>query len=59
MKLLDDTTPEARRVLIEAYRRIPPSRTWKLLDDGYRFGRMLHASGYRQRHADATPAARI
>src|SRR5436190_21349836 len=54
MRLLDDTTPQARRVLTEAYRRIPPGRRWRLLDDAYRHGRMLHATGYRQRHPAAT-----
>lgn len=53
MKLLDDTQPEARAVWIEAHRRISPARTWRLLDDAYRFSRSLHAAGYRALHPGA------
>jgi hypothetical protein len=55
MKLLDDTSPEARKVLIECYRRMSPARKWRLLDDAYRTIRDLHASGCRLRNPAATP----
>ena len=55
MKLLDDTSPEARKVLIECYRRMSPARKWHLLDDAYRTVRDLHASGCRLRNPAATP----
>jgi hypothetical protein len=55
MKLLDDTSPEARKVLIECYRRMSPARKWHLLDDAYRTVRNLHAVGFRMRNPGATP----
>jgi hypothetical protein len=55
MKLLDDTTPEARRVLIEVSRHMPLRRKLQLLDDAYRFGRSLHAAGCRLRNPHVTP----
>src|ERR1051326_2086852 len=55
MKLLDDTPPEARRVLIEINRRMPVQRKLQLLDDAYRFGRSLHAAGCRLRSPGITP----
>jgi hypothetical protein len=53
MKGLSDTSPEAERVLIECYRRMSPARKWHLLGDAYRYARVLHEAGLRQR----TPGA--
>jgi hypothetical protein len=46
---LSDTSPEAERVLYEAYRRMTPARKWKNLSDDYRMARDLHAAGMRLR----------
>jgi hypothetical protein len=56
MTTLTDTSPDARRVLDEAYRRMPPARKWAIVADAYRFGRALHASGVRLRQPTATEA---
>ena len=56
MRLLDDTSPEARRVLTEGFRRMPPERKWQLLDQGFRHARDIHEMGYRRRHPNATVA---
>src|SRR5262249_46725961 len=53
MKLLDDTTPEARRGLIEAYRHISGGRRWELLGDAHPYGRLLPATRDRLRHPTA------
>jgi hypothetical protein len=55
MKRLSDTSPEAERVLIEAYRRMPLARKWQLVEETYQLGRMLHAAGARLRNPSATP----
>ncbi|MFL5341443.1 MAG: hypothetical protein ACJ8F7_14960 [Gemmataceae bacterium] len=54
MKLLDDTTPEARRVLIDGFRRMSVARRCEIMEDSYRTARILHEMGYRQRHPNAT-----
>ena len=54
MKRLTDTSPDAERVRIEAYRRMAPARKWKLLGDAYRYARVIHAAGVRQRIPAAT-----
>jgi hypothetical protein len=54
MAKLSDTSPEAQRVLIESYRRMPATRKWKLLGDAYRFARVLHAAGLRARSPGVT-----
>jgi hypothetical protein len=56
MKQLSDTSPEAQRVLTEAYRAMTPERKWSLMSDLYRFGRQLHAAGFRMRQPAATSA---
>ena len=53
---LSDTSPEAERVLAEAYRAMSPARKWALMGDLYRYGRTLHATGVRLRRPDASPA---
>jgi hypothetical protein len=51
---LSDTAPEAERVLIDVYRRMPFERKWKIIGDTFRTARMLHASGVRLREPGAT-----
>jgi hypothetical protein len=55
MARLSDTAPEAERVLIEAYRRIPIGRKWLALGEMYRDAKALHAAGFRLRNPAATP----
>jgi hypothetical protein len=55
MKWLDDTTPEARRVLVDGYRRMSLARRFQIMDDAYGTARVLHEMGFRQRHPEATP----
>src|SRR5262245_37542905 len=50
----DDTSPEARRVQTEIYRRMPPARRWWLLGQMYHHARTLHAAGVRLRNPAAT-----
>lgn len=50
---LSDTSPEALRVLIDCYRRMPLERRWHLVGDSLRFGRQLHAWGMQIRHSGA------
>lgn len=56
MPPLSDTAPEAERVLIECYRRMPPERKWRNLDQAYKLARALHAAGVRSRRPGATGA---
>ena len=49
MARLSDTSPEAERVLIEAYRRMPVGRKWLALGVTYGDARILHLAGFRQR----------
>ena len=56
MELLDDTSPEARTVMIEAYRRMPAGRKWQIIADAQRTARILHAASVRSRHPSATQA---
>jgi hypothetical protein len=50
MNRLPDTSPEAERVLIEVYRRMPFERKWRVLGDLFRTARVLHAAGMRHRN---------
>jgi hypothetical protein len=54
MKRLSDTSPEAERVLMDVFRRMPPGQKWLQLGKTYRDGRALHAAGFRYRHPSAT-----
>ncbi len=54
MKLLDDTRPEARRVLNEAFRTMPPERKFRVIEDAIQTTRILHAAGVRSRRPRAT-----
>ena len=49
-----DTSPEAERVLVAAYRAMSPARKWALADDAYRLMRWLHAAGVRLRDPAAS-----
>jgi hypothetical protein len=55
MLLLSDTSPEAKRVLVEVYRRMSPARKWQLMGETFRTAKTLHAAGYRRDHPDASP----
>src|SRR4051794_2272023 len=56
MNQLTDTSPDALRVQIDCYRQMPAARKWAILEDAYRFARVLHASGLRSRFPAATDA---
>jgi hypothetical protein len=50
-----DTSAEARRVLVEAYRHMPLGQKWAQLGEMYADARALHAAGVRLREPGATP----
>jgi len=50
---LSDTSPEAERVLIELYRRMPPSRKLRQVLDLNRTVELLALANSRRRHPDA------
>jgi hypothetical protein len=52
---LSDTSPEAARVLLEVFRRMPLSRKWRILGELYQTAHALHAAGFLFRHPAATP----
>lgn len=56
MKAPRDTSPDVFRRMVDAYRRMPPSRKWRNLGEDWVTVRVLHAAGYRQRHPGARPA---
>jgi hypothetical protein len=47
-----DTTPEAARVQIEIFRRMPPSKRLELACQMSDSARLLSAAGVRHRHPD-------
>ncbi len=49
-----DTTPEARRVQYDLYRRMSSARKFQLIFDTYEMGKQLAMAGLRMRHPDAT-----
>src|SRR5438094_8660884 len=51
---ISDTSPEALRVLIDCYRRMPIERKWRVMLDSYRTARTLHEAGFRLRQPVAT-----
>jgi hypothetical protein len=51
---LIDTSPEARRVLADVYRRMPADRKLRLQAADYRSERDLHEAGLRRREPEAT-----
>lgn len=48
-----DTSPEAQKVLIELYRKMPPEEKFRRVFDAYQTGRMLAMAGLRERYPDA------
>jgi hypothetical protein len=55
MPRLSDTSPEAERVLVDVFRRMPAERKWLQLGQIFSDARYLHALGVRQQspHASA------
>jgi hypothetical protein len=51
---LNDTHPEAERVLREAYRKMSFDAKLRQMGDLYHAARLLHAAGFRYRNPDAT-----
>lgn len=51
---LNDTHPEAERVLREAYRRMSLAEKVRIMGDLYGTARRLHAAGVRYRNPSAT-----
>jgi len=49
-----DTTPEARRVQCEIYRRMSPARKFQLIFHTYEMGKQLTMAGLRMRHPDTS-----
>jgi hypothetical protein len=49
-----DTTPEARLVQIELYRRMTPAQKFRLICDAYETGKLLSMAGIRLQYPDAT-----
>ena len=52
--MMNDTSPEAERVLIDSYRRMPPARKWQIMRGMYSLARALHAAGVCIRNPKAT-----
>jgi hypothetical protein len=52
--LYDDTSLEARRVLVRTYQQMSPERKAAIVSDLRRTARMLFESGHRERHPGAT-----
>jgi hypothetical protein len=55
MAIPNDTSPEAERILIGVYRKMPMGKKWLLLGEDYRTARVLHAAGARLRNPKLTP----
>jgi len=55
MRLFEDTSPEAERVLIEGMRRMPASEKLARLDALTRRARRLLEDDVRRMHPDASP----
>jgi hypothetical protein len=54
MKPASDTSPEARRVLTEAYRAMPPARKLRLIGQEFLLARRLHETGLRRERPHAS-----
>jgi hypothetical protein len=54
MSQLNDTSPEAERVLIEAARKMSVARKWRQMGEIYHTARVLHAAGVRLRNPAAS-----
>ena len=55
MRQLNDTSPDAERVLVDVYRNMSIPEKWRRLGEIYRTARTLHATGVRYRNPTATP----
>jgi hypothetical protein len=55
VRVTNDTSPEADRVLTEVYRKMTIGEKWRRLGSIYRSARILHATGVRLRNTAATP----
>lgn len=55
LTLSPDTDPEAERVQIEIFRRMPAWRKIQLVDEANQLARQLSLAGLRQRHPKAGP----
>ncbi len=51
---MDDTSADARRVQLEALRRLTPGQKLALMDDLTRLARSMAIEGLRRRHPDAS-----
>jgi len=49
-----DTSPEARQILIQLYRKMPPEKKLHLVFDAYQTGKHLAMAGLRQRYPHAS-----
>lgn len=52
--LYPDTDPEAERIQLEIYRRMPPWKKMQLVVEANDFSRTLVLAGLRSRHPDAS-----
>ncbi|HEX7449308.1 MAG TPA: hypothetical protein VF306_17265 [Pirellulales bacterium] len=50
---MNDTTPEAERVMIDVYRNMSFDEKWRQIAGLYHTARLLHEAGFRQRCPDA------
>lgn len=55
--MINDTTPDAERVLNDVLRRMSIGDKSRRLEDLYQTGRVLHEAGFRQRSPNATAQA--
>ena len=49
-----DTSAEAKRLVLDLYRRMSPTRKIELVFDAYRTGQLLSMAGIRMQYPDAT-----
>ena len=51
---MEDTSPEAKQVLIDLYRKMPPGEKFRRVFDAYETGKLLAMAGLRQRYPEAS-----
>jgi hypothetical protein len=49
-----DTSPDARRVLIDLYRKMPPEIKFRRVFEAYQTGKMLAMAGLKDRYPEAS-----
>ena len=54
MGQLTDTSPEAEKVLIEVFRRMPMAAKWRQMGELFHIAKALHTAGERLRNPLAT-----